>query len=255
MRWLGSIFVLGLFAVGFFQFAGDAEARRQITLPHKHLYQYQTLFNLIGQQARNLVISSDGVPVRISVEYLGSKSTTGGHNPAAPIFVGNVDLGKYKTQVISIDSMNPAFGGGYGAVRLTTVPCPNPGCPGAPGPFQAALLTQNASMEMHQVSGDQFNNHFYTVPVPRAQPNALRMKIAVINLGTLNNVNIFENKPGGFSTSVMVENQHVYLFDTQDFGLDLQPIRQFNVTSNSTIAVAVVYEIMGETVFFYPSGS
>src|SRR5215470_13588489 len=85
----------------------------------------KAVFNLVDFDDSVLVVGADAIDLQLKVELLGSKSFANPerHQVVPPTIAGGETFGvtKFTTRNKPIDDTMPAFQGGYGAVRISSL--------------------------------------------------------------------------------------------------------------------------------------
>ncbi len=177
-------------------------------------------FSLVDCKRASLIISADAWDSHAKIQYLGSKSDGyGGDVDATPFDAGIHAIAARSTTRVRIDTTNPAFDSGYGAVRVTSV-----ASNGVLSPKPLMVHTSlNAPRDINVVSGDEFLGGRFRIPVvpPPPRDPTQRFRIAMTGVGPSQIVKVMA--PGqSISASFTIASGHTFLWDSEEqAGVDL----------------------------------
>ena len=208
------------------------------------IYTNETIFNLTDTtQATLLITAGENNDVLAKVSYLGSKSTRTGHIQMAE-FDDNppISVAALQTRTFNIDLNNPAFEGGYGAVRVRSI-SPTGGTSAA---TFIAYLRENTGDTISAVSGLDRVGAQFDIPTINTQSQHLRIVVMVFGSGDFHApVRIRESSPSGYDSTFQVGVLATFRWDSEELLRGRLANGFIRVESPVPIIVSIYYEHAG----------
>jgi hypothetical protein len=197
------------------------------------------VYNIIDAGAANLIVAAGDQDVTAEVSYLGAKAGGGGVITIA----GVVDIVANSTNRFAINLADPAFAGGYGAVRVRSIVTGTaiPGTPGTPGtPANTSFFgysAHRAPIDANPVSSTAFQGSAFRLPL-LAQANQA-VKLAITNVSTaLTNVQVRKPVPGGWNDAQDLPPDTTWLWDSVARGRSVVENGQIEIVSPGVLVVS-----------------
>jgi hypothetical protein len=198
------------------------------------MFSNKAVFNLLDFDDALIVVSADASDATIKVELLGSKSFANPERqqPVPPTLVGNetFTVGSFSSRNFDLDNNLPAFQGGYGAVRISTVD---------PNMFIGFATVRNVTateefVDRHPISGPTCGNAFR---IPLLFNPGQRVRVAITSLDEDQIVAVGPTNHNNPPVTITADS--TYLWDSHAVNLDVSQAGGIDVMARGTGRLAV----------------
>ena len=187
-----------------------------------------TMINLVDPgHDTNVLLTSGSLPVVVDVFYLSGKTTDTGSDPGTVTLAQTISLGANETARHKVNTKDPAFAGGYGAIFLNTE---------SGGPSDLFQTYAQYSGCMFSTGGTVFMGSSYRVPY---WDKSTKMVLVVTNQADftfdvqISNVGTLEQK------TVTLPPLSTYRFDSADEGFTLNGTNSIQILTSDGGLIAL----------------